>query len=206
MSYAPAPVPVSPEDIPDYLYRELQKIRDEFYGALTGWRDLRTATTAGRIPASNFPTLANFGPTGNIQQLSFGIDDYVYIASHVDHDMKQGSTVYPHVHWTTNGINTGLVKWELSYTIAAGHNTDAFVADATVNLEEAGSGTAWQHMVTEDDVGFTAPEVDSLVVMKLRRVTPTTGSNGDTVFGLFVDLHYEAEGYATPNRAPNFYE
>ena len=79
----------------------------------------------------------------------------------------------------------------------------------TVTVEQAASGTAWQHMITEvsDNDAFYAPEVDSVVIIKVTRVTNTAASDKSTgVFGLFVDLHYQMERTGTLNKAPNFYE
>ena len=115
--------------------------------------------------------------------------------------------MYPHVHWTTNGTNTNTVKWELIYTYAKGHNQEAFPTETTINLEQAGSGTAWQHMIVEasDAQAFTAPEVDSLILMRVRRVTNGGTDNTDQVFGLFVDIHYQKDRFGTPQKSPNFY-
>lgn len=170
----------------------------------TGWRDLRCALVAAAT-GTGTPALTAFGTSGNIKQMAFGVGDSVYLAAHVDHDIKPGSTIYPHVHWTTNGTSTNTVKWELRYVTAKGHNQANFGADTVVNLEEAAQGTAWRHMVTEDATGFTAPEVDSVIIMELKRVTNGGTENADTVFGLFVDFHYESDRNATLNRAPDFY-
>lgn len=176
----------------------------ERYTPVSGWRDMMMALTAAATGAGT-PTLAAFGPTGNIKQRSFGVGDSVYTSMHVDHDVKRNSLMYPHVHWSTNGTSTNKVKWQLSYTVAAGHNQENFGADAVVYLEEAAAGTAWRHMITEDTVGVAIPEIDSLVIVELKRITSSGSANNDTVFGLFIDWHYEVEGYATPSRAPDFY-
>lgn len=184
----------------------LNSIYEKLRGPL--WEDNLTSLITSR-PGSTAPTLRAFGPTGNIQQWDFGINDFVYTAGfHIGHDIKPGSKMYPHVHWSTNGVDTNIVKWELSYTFAKGHNQEAFPAEATLNLEEAGSGTAWQHMITEatDAEAFTAPEVDSLILMKFRRVTNGGTNNGDQCFGIFVDLHYQKDRFGTPNKAPDFYK
>lgn len=169
-----------------------------------GWKDLRMALVAAATGGGS-PTLAAFGPTGTIKQLSFGVGDSVYVGAHVDHDILPGSIMYPHMHWTTNGTDVNSVKWEFRYTAAKGHDQEAFPADVVISLEEAASGTAWQHMVTEDATGFAALEVDSLIIAEVKRVTNGGTDNTDTVFGLFADLHYEVLGFATPNRVPNFY-
>jgi hypothetical protein len=153
------------------------------------------------------PALANFGPSasGAIKQLAFGVGDSVYIGGHVDHDYLPGSLAYPHVHWATNGTNVQPVRWQMTMTLAKGHNQEAFTTDLIVNVEEAGSGIAWQHMVTEDTGGLSLLEPDTLVLMELERITNGGTDNADTVFGLFVDFHYQTQQAATPNRLPNFY-
>ena len=170
----------------------------------TGWRDLIGPVT-GAATGGGTPTATVFGPSGNIKQTAFGVNDSVYMSFHVQHDTKPGSTMYPHVHWSTNGTSTASVKWEINYTTAAGHNQAAFPAESTITVEEAASGTAWQHMVTEDATGITAPEVDSLILIELKRITNGGTENLDTVFGLTVDWHYEVDRLATKNRAPDFY-
>lgn len=169
-----------------------------------GWRDLRAAII-GTASGPAAPTLTAFGPSANIKQMAFAVGDSVYLSMHVDHDIKAGSTCYPHVHWTTNGTNIQPVKWELRWISAAGHNQANFGSDVLISVSEAAQGTAWRHMITEDNVGFVIPEVDSLVMMELKRVTNGGTENLDTVFGLYVDIHYMADRNTTPSRLPDFY-
>lgn len=171
---------------------------------LEGWRDLRMALVAAATGAGA-PASAAFGPTGGVKQLSFGVGDSVYVAGHVDHDVKVGSTFYPHMHWAVSGTDTASVRWQITYTTAKGHNQESFGADTVVYLEEAAQGTAWRHMVTEDSVGFPALEVDSLFVAEIKRISNGGVDNANTVFGLFMDIHYEVQQYATPSRVPDFY-
>lgn len=169
-----------------------------------GWKDL-SFPVIGSASGSGAPASTAFGVTGNIKQTSFGVNDSIYLAGHWDHDIKVGSTVFPHVHWSTNGTNTGNVQWQLNYINAKGHNQENFGADVTLNLEEAAQGTAWRHMITEDATGFVAPEIDTLTIVELKRIAASSNECSDTVFGLFVDFHYEAQQYGSKNRSPNFY-
>lgn len=171
------------------------------------WDDNLTSLFTSR-PGATSPTLTAFGPTGTNQQWAFGVNDFVYTAGfHITHDIKIGSKMYPHVHWTTDGIDTNTVKWELSFTYAKGHQQEAFPADTVIEIEQAGSGTAWYHMISEvtDAQAFDAPEVDSLVIMRVRRITNGGTDNTDDVFGMFVDLHYQKDRFGTKNKAPDFY-
>jgi len=169
-----------------------------------GWRDLQAPIVGAGIPPSSAPSLATFSSAG-LYQYAFAVNDYAILTFHIDHDMKQNATMYPHVHWTTNGTSTASVKWELKYSVAAGHNQAAFPTETTITFEEAASGTAFQHMITEDATGVATPEVDSLVVCTIKRITNGALENNNTVYGLTVDWHYPTQMYATKNRAPNFY-
>ena len=171
---------------------------------LRGWRDLRLAVS-GSASGAGTPSLAAFGTTGNIKQLSFGVGDSIYLAGHIDHDIFLGDNVYPHVHWTTNGTNVNTVKWQMNCVIAKGHDQDNFGADVVIEIEEAAAGTAWRHMITEDATGFDPLEVDSLWIVELKRITNGGTDNTDTVFAMFVDIHYQVQQYATPNKVPDFY-
>lgn len=170
---------------------------------LYGWKDLRMSV-AGSATGVGTPTLAPFGPTGNIKQMSFGVGDSVYLGAHVDHDAWVGSDCHFHVHWSTNGTNIQPVKWQLNWIQATGHNTDNFGAESVLELQEAAQGSLWRHMVTEDPVGQPLPDVDSLILCELKRVTNGGTENSDTVFGLFVDIHYQVQQFATPYRSPDF--
>lgn len=183
----------------------LNSIYTYFGGDL--WDDNLTSLLVSR-PGATSPTLTAFGPTGTNQQWVFAVNDFVYTAGfHIMHDIKIDSKIYPHVHWTTDGTDVNTVKWELSFTIAKGHDQEAFPADTVINLEQAGSGTAWQHMIVEatDAQAVTAPEVDSLIIMRVRRVTNAATDNADDVFGMFVDIHYQKDRFGTVNKAPDFY-
>lgn len=169
-----------------------------------GWKDNFANLTAAAT-GSGAPSLQPFGPSGNAKQRRFGIGDSVYVVWHIDHDVQPESICHVHVHWATDGADTNTVKWEINYTFAKGHDQEAFSTDAQVTLEEAASGTAWQHMITEDNTGFNIPEVDSLVVAEVRRITNGGTNNLDDVFGLFVDIHYQSDREHTYSRSPNFY-
>jgi hypothetical protein len=50
------------------------------------------------------------------------------------------------------------------------------------------------------------PEVASLIIMKITRLTNGGVENTNDVFGLSAGLHFQANGVGTLNKAPNFYE
>lgn len=181
-------------------FKDRMWIDQRTYGYKDNFANLTAAATG-----AGTPSLQPFGPSGVVKQRRFGINDSVYVVWHIDHDVAPGSTCFMHVHWTSNGVDTGPVRWQLNYTYAKGHDQESFPADTTLELEQNGSGSAWRHMVLEDTTGMIIPEVDSLVVCEVKRITPSAGSNSDDIFGLFVDIHYLSDRQTTPQRAPDFY-
>jgi hypothetical protein len=58
-------------------------------------------------------------------------------------------------------------------------------------------------VVADDALTLTLP--DELILVTLKRVTNGGAENGNTVFAIAVDFHYEADRESTPNKAPDFY-
>lgn len=176
----------------------------------TGFRDLISPLSGAGVPSANAPTPTTFGTTTTgtaYEAYSFAVNDYLYcMPFHVDHDVKPSGKAYIHVHWSTDGTSVNTVKWELTIRRALGHDQATFAStEAVVNLEQAASGTAWQHMVVEDATGITLTEPDEIILVTIKRITNGGTENTDAVFGLQVDFHYETDRYATPNKAPDFY-
>jgi hypothetical protein len=172
------------------------------------WRDLEGSIDT--VAGANNPTWAQLG-SGPFYAYSFGYtpqEDECWLTYHVPHDWVPNSDFHFHAHWTTNGTSTNTVKWEVSYTYAKGFNQEAFnTTGTTINLEEAASGTAYQHMVTESSAltGATITEPDGLLLVYLKRVSNGGSNNADTVYLLEADFHYKSNGLGTVSKAPNFY-
>ena len=182
----------------------------------TGWKDMLSPLSAVGVPSNTAPDPVILGdsPSGqdDYRALAFALNDFVYcLPFHVNHDIKPNSLAYLHVHWTTNGTSTNAVKWRMTVRRAKGHNQSNFSNVSNliqvIEVQQAGSGTAWRHMVTEAEVdqGILLTEPDELILVTLRRITNGGTDNTDNVIGLMADLHYQSDRDHTPNKAPNFY-
>jgi hypothetical protein len=176
----------------------------------TVYKDMLSAVGSARVPPSNAPRSEDFGPAGVLQRQEFAFDvgDYVFIQPfHTNHDIMPEGKAFIHVHWSTDGVSTGNVKWEFLIQRAIGHNQASFFNETTRTIEQAGSGTAWQHMISEVIEGeeLIMVEPDELILITLRRVAASSNENTDSVFGMEIDLHYESNYIGTPLRAPPFY-
>jgi hypothetical protein len=134
----------------------------------------------------------------------------VWVNFHIKHDIAPGTLLYPHVHWSTTGTNTGVARWGFEYTVAKGHQQQAFPATTTVYVEQAFTGQARTHMIAEVSLANAIPatniEVDSLVLMRIfRDAAHANDTLTDPAFLFMVDLHYQKQYLGTKNRSPNFY-
>lgn len=175
-----------------------------------GWRDNIVEL---RVDSSspNAPTLEAF--RGNILCWKFppGEMTEAHSAWHIDHDYALGTKLYLHVHWSPATSTMGTVRWGFEYTVAKGHQQQAFPATQTVYVEQASVGTPYMHYVGEVsevnaiDGAALGIEPDTVILVRLFRdgahANDTFGSN---VFVSFIDLHYQANRATTPNKAPPF--
>jgi len=171
-----------------------------------GWKDITAAVTVRGVGA-NDPTWAQIG-TSEFYGYNFALGDECWFVFHVPHDIVPNGLVHFHTHWLSDGTDANIVRWQFDYTYARGFNQEAFnMAGTTITAEEAASGTAYQHMVTESDGQQIAnlDEPDGLILCRVSRVTNGGTNNTDNIFLLTADLHYQSTGRATYGKAPNFY-
>lgn len=174
-----------------------------------GWRD---NIIEMKVDASspNAPTLDPF--RGGILAWSFPPNETTeaHAAWHIDHDYALGTPLYFHVHWATASTSIGTVRWGFEYTIAKGHQQQAFPAPSFVYVEQASTGTAYMHMIAElsdaNAIPGTGIEPDTVIQVRLfRDGTNPADTLEQPVFGLFLDLHYQADHTTTPLKVPPFY-
>lgn len=206
------PNDLSKEELRRYLHDEFLKIQHtlDLLHIDGEWYDLLAPiSSAGRRGAASDFDWTDYDTSG-IYQPDFAVNEDGICVFHINHDIKRNSQMYPHVHWSTDGTDTNPVHWELNYKIAQRDDDSppAFGATITKTLIGTPSGTAYTHHVTEtnDAESQLVPPVDSIIIMQVKRVTNGAVENADTVFGHFVDFHYQRERLGTKNRAPDFYK
>lgn len=133
-----------------------------------------------------------------------------FASFHIDHDYALGTALYPHIHWAVNTTETGTIRWGIEYTLAKGHGQMAFGPTTTVYVEQSSDGTQYKHYIAEVSDANAIPgtniEPDTLILCRFFRdgAHPNDTLAADA-FVFCVDLHYQADRAATPNKVPNFY-
>ncbi len=173
-----------------------------------GWRDMLGAVQV-RSTGPTSPTWTRMG-TSPFYNYAMIIGQEFWTNYHLQHDYQLNSGIFFHVHFTTNGTNTQPVRWQFEYTIAKGHDQSNFNIDSnweTLTVDYTPHGTAWRHYVAEipNPVYSSELEPDSVIQLRVSRISNGATNNTDTVFVYFADVHYLADRTVTKNRAPNFY-
>jgi hypothetical protein len=170
----------------------------------TSWDDMRIAGSSIRSGVTA-PTLGTFGPSGSLRVWRFesGKHQECEFEIQMPHNWKEGSRIYPHVHWTPVSATAGNVVWELEYSWANIGGT--FGAPGNMaNTAQAAGGTAWVHKLAplleggNDYIDGTGKTISSMLVMRLHR---NAGSGGDTLAAdvalLEFDIHYEIDSFGS---------
>jgi hypothetical protein len=178
-----------------------------------GWRDLFAPID---------PRSSQSGPTWTLYRNGIYLYAFpanqtkeVFATFHLDHDYALGTAVYPHVHFTVNTTSSGVVRWGIEYTVAKGHaqvTGSTYGATTTVYVETTVTGGTdqYKHFVSEVSLANAVPatllEPDSVILVRIFRDTASPNDTyPDDVFGIQADVHYQANTWATLNKATNFY-
>jgi len=127
-----------------------------------------------------------------------------FFAVHLLHDLKYGTDMTWHVHWTHNNASpSGAVKWNIDYSMAKGYETDTFDAPTTITTTQT-AAAQYTHHITPDDmtVPFSASmEPDSVIIGRIYRDAGDAADTfADDAFLIQFDLHYQMAQYGTEER------
>ncbi|MCF8273246.1 MAG: hypothetical protein K9I95_05380 [Flavobacteriaceae bacterium] len=171
-----------------------------FEGGAEVWDDLRVSLDKGSSSAS----LEYFSGSSGGQIWYFRNNEGLEAMSfqvQLPHSYKEGTTIYPHLHWTPRATESGDIEWNFDYTWV---NYDAttplvFSAKTTNTVVATGGFTANTHMITalsSGNVGLdgTGKKISSILICRLWR---NSGDTQDTYVDdaglLSLDFHYQID-------------
>lgn len=194
----------------DALYKRMANIEAELRRLKTleyttgKWNDLRVSGTEVK-PGSTSPAFGAFLGAGGLLVWRFEAahHDEVHFTIQMPHDWKEGSNIYPHVHWTPVSATAGNVVWELEYSWT--NINVAFPGSSNMaSAATAAGGVAWVHKMTKllsgglDYISGTGKTASSMLVCRLHR---NAGVGSDTLAAdaafLEFDLHYQINRIGT---------
>jgi hypothetical protein len=175
------------------------------------WGDVPADMTAVKVSTTNPPTWAQFRNGIYTWSFSASTVNEVWVKYQIHHDYVPGSPVYPLLYWSVSTTNTGVVRWGIEYTIAKGHQQQAFPITSTIYLNVNVAGIAYRNYTTEvpeaNAIPATNLEPDSLILMRVFR---DAAHSADTLvspaFLLHCSMHCRKNRDGTTrNKVPDFY-
>ncbi len=181
-------------------------------GAATVWDDIMIFPDATTRGGSNSPAWGGSSPAAfkkNAGATSQGVflnmfsattEQELYFVVQMPHKYKVGTTLYPHVHWTTvTGTPTGTnVVWGLEYTVTAFGgsypNTTTLTANSVIAPIGTPTGTG-QHLITSlGTINGSGIGISTILVCRIYRVAADGGDTFANETGLLgIDFHYEID-------------
>jgi hypothetical protein len=182
-----------------------------------GWKDNLASFASGKTAGANVPAWAAIRDGVYAYEFSATLMKEVWIAFHVGHDYAPGTDLYPHIHFVPSSDEIeGTVRWGVEYTIAK-RDSGYFPETTTVYIEQVvAANSQYQHIVSEvsdaDAIkgevngNDNVVEVDMVIMCRFfRDADHDNDTYAGTVFGIFADLHYQADRDATIDKAFPFY-
>ena len=172
--------------------------------AASVWDDLRvtldkgsSAATLGYVFGNSGPQIWYFRDNNSLEAMSFTVQ--------LPHSWKEGSTIYPHIHWTPDETRSGDVEWNFDYTWA---NYDAstpevFPAITTNAVVSSGPYTANTHLITpltpgNEGLTATGKKISSILICRIWRDSSNPADTYNAYSGLlFIDFHYQLDTFGS---------
>ena len=183
-------------------------------GSATTWTDMVVPVTAVKLGSTNSPTfvvMKNNGTSRGVWTFTFGdfgsgSEQEVFFSIQMPHNWKEGSTIYPHVHWSPQSAVAGSVVWGFEYSMV-NYNQAAPIIFPTTTLVTTTTAAV---TVTDIDKHFiaaftaitpsaTQDKISSIIMCRLWR---NSANNLDTYDGgnaalLSFDIHYEIDSFGS---------
>lgn len=165
------------------------------------WKDINIGGMTLNLPVANQPGEAQItdgtGTGTGIYTFGFAIGEGGSASIELQHDYKEGTDVYFHIHW--QGIaavagGTDNVKWQIVYTIVDEDGDETVPAATTITKESA--YTTRYAVVTSSFAAITGTDlrIGDQIVFKLSRISASADDYAGEALVTTLGLHYQCDG------------
>lgn len=171
------------------------------------WDDLRVTLDKGSSSASLSTLPGMSGP--QIYYFQDGTTDAMSFTVQLPHTWVEGTTIYPHVHWTPRGNNvSGNVEWNLDYTWVNYDATTPQVFPSITTSTIVASPTSGRfvqnaHYITaltasNEGIDGTGKKISSILICRIwRNANAPADTYGDDAGAMFIDFHIQTDGFGS---------
>jgi len=152
---------------------------------------------------SNNPTLTKLFDDG--PGTSQGVYGYVYadgdealITAQLPHRWKEGTTIYPHIHFMCTSDVDPTDKFGIEFEYAWADVGEDFPADSTLSSLDIDTGVNTDDMhqfanITAAGIDGTGHTISSVLLCRIKRIAGTSDNYAGGVAILDFDIHYEID-------------
>lgn len=142
--------------------------------------------------------------TGSTRGVFAWLFDYIgeqelWFSVQMPHGWKEGSTIYPHVHWTPIEDRAGdeVVKWGLEYTVAKVGGTfpePTIISSSDLKPDANDDFVALNHLVTGlGSIDMTGMELSAMLMCRIFRDNSVGDNHPHPVALMEFDFHYQID-------------
>jgi len=168
----------------------------------TVWDDLRVPLETAKTRGAAVPDYTQYKDDGaassGVYAYEFDDGDEIYFSVQMPHSWKEGSTIYPHIHWTpssdvdpSDNVGIGLeYAWaDINEDFPA--NTSAEERDIPTGVDNADAHLL--HDIPEAGIDGTGHTISSILLCRLYRQAAVSDNYADPIWIFEFDIHYEMD-------------
>lgn len=159
------------------------------------WDDLRAPTTGINPTGPASPPTVD--PDDGSLRFAQNQDNLIAVTFQMSHSWKEGTTIYPHLHWVKPTSAAGTVAWQMRWRLAApGEVFSAWTAWADLDAEVLDDDTAEKQAIDRLTGGLSmvGKVISTMLLFNVRRQSQGGGDTYPTYAKLLeVDLHYQMD-------------
>lgn len=172
-------------------------------GSATAFDDLLTSANATRTGVVAPTTGVGFRGNNNFYHQTFvhtQADEWQFDVQ-MPHRAKEGSDLFPHVHFSPNTTSVGnqAVQYKLEF-YAANVNAQFPASPSTYTMTKTWSGDKiWYHLIAGGAAALTIPDWTLSCILKCRLYRDNTVANNFAapVSTVYFDIHTEVDGFGS---------
>ncbi|MFI1773031.1 hypothetical protein ACH5TX_15060 [Flavobacteriaceae bacterium MEBiC06459] len=174
-----------------------------YEGTATRWDDLKVPMNSTNKGSSNAPDWTLFKRNGSSQGVwlywfNKGYEEELYFLVQMPHAWKEGSDIYPHIHWTTKSdVGTYKVTWALEYSWSNVGDVfpDTTILTSSYPIAAVGTVSAYEHAITSlGTISGSGKTLSSVLVCRVYRDGDGPNDTYPTDAGILeIDFHYQID-------------
>lgn len=174
-----------------------------FVGTSTTWEDYVTPLTKATFGGSaNDPTLTKLyddgAASGGVWALKFADGDEVLVTAQIPHRWKEGSDIYPHIHFICDSDVDPSDNFGIEFEWAWADQGEDYPATSTLETNDIPTGVNTNNMHQIANISAAALSgaghtISSILMCRIKRVVADADNYAGGVSILDFDIHYNID-------------